>query len=334
MNNRSLCLLFYSLCLFWLSPVDAHSGVTFEQFKTMMGQRGSSSWSNLSQKQLWKERSVKENFEKAYDQYIRAIKYLSKPAVNTVPKNIHFIWIGPKPFPKDSIKNLISWKKHHPTWKFFLWTDDPKRELPIKGMRRCLISNLGLGPFQRFFEESDNWSEKSDLIRFMIMYKKGGIYSDHDVECVCPLDPLSSHYDFVAGYAPLHPYGHSHNSPFIPNTGIIISRPNHPLMKKVITRLSSRWDMFGKKFPGEDQKNVVNRVVSRSFDPFVYCVSQFINEDSCQNIILPTCYLQSATAFDKQVLAKLKEEGHVYTIHFFDAVWVPGKKKNCSLRTP
>jgi len=318
--------LIYILFLF-AGTVFAQTNAPNKQFKTMMGQRGSGGWKTLSKKQMWKLRFVKENAQQPFEQYREAIKCLDRPPIYTVPKKIHFIWIGPKPFPEHSIRNLLSWRKHHPSWEMFLWTDDPKRPLPIKDMKRELIANLGLGPFQRFFEESNNWSEKSDLVRFMIMYKKGGIYADHDVWCVRPLDPLSSHYDFVAGYAPLHYYEHSHNSPFIPNTGLIVSRPNHPIIQKTISRLCERWDMFGKRFPGEDRESVGKRVIARTFDPFAYCVSRYISSDKHRNIILPTCYLQSAQAFDTQALSKLTEEGHVYAIHLFDAVWLPGEKK-------
>ena len=164
---------------------------------------------------MWKSREVRNHFQKALNHYKTAIRYLEEEPIHTVPTSLHFTWMGPNPFPENSTPNLISWKEHHPSWDFFFWTDDPERPLPIEGAQRRLIANLDLGPFQSFFEESDNWSEKSDLIRFMIMYEVG-IYVDHDVKCVRPLNPLSSHYDFVAGYEPLHPNGIYAQRPFCP----------------------------------------------------------------------------------------------------------------------
>jgi len=296
-----------------------------EQFKTLMGDWGIWDWHNLSKEKLWQIRSIQDSSKRPFRHFMRNIQYLEKVAINTVPKSIHFIWIGPNPFPKKSISNLVSWKKHHPTWNFFFWTDDPKRDPPITGVQKSLISSLGLGPLQRCFKESNNWSEKSDLLRFTIMYKKGGIYVDHDVECLRPLDSLSSHYDFVAGYEPFHPYEYSLNNPFVPNTGLIISRPSHPIMKKIITRLSSRWDMFSKKFPGEDRDSILNRVISRTFDPFAYCVSHFIDSGKYQNILLPVSYFHSSGRLKKKTLKECTKAGHVYAIHRFQGAWLPKK---------
>jgi mannosyltransferase OCH1-like enzyme len=289
----------------------------------MMGQHGLNNWINLSQQQIWKRRAVRGHFQKPLNRYKRAIQYLEQDAINTVPKALHFIWMGPRPFPENSTLNLISWKERHPSWNFFFWTDKPERSPPLEGVHRRLISDLDLGQFQRFFEESDNWSEKSDLIRFMIMYKEGGIYVDHDVKCIRALDPLSSHYDFVAGYEPLHPNGYTIKGAFVPNTGLIISRPHHPIMKRVIERLSARWDIFAKKYPGQDRASVACRVLMRTFDPFAHCVSRFIEDDEYRNIILPASYFHSAHCFEKNILDELTEQGHVYAIHYLDGSWLP-----------
>jgi len=320
-----LCIRLFlcALCLFWAKNAFAQSNTSFEQFKTMMGQRGSGAWDTVSSKEIWKIRSVQEQAQKPFEHYTRNIRHLENKAIHTVPKRIHFIWIGPKPFPRHSISNLISWKQHHPSWEIFFWTDRNEREPPISGLQKRLISDLDLGPFQTPFIESNNWSEKSDLLRFMIMYQEGGIYTDHDVVCKRALDPLSSHYDFVAGYEPLQLYEYSLHSSFVPNTGLIISRPHHPIMEKVIKRLSDRWEMFGKQFPGNDRESVEKRVMSRTFDPFAYCVSHFIDRDKYRNILVPTSYFHSSGHFEKETLKKLSENGHVYAIHLFNTVWLP-----------
>ena len=71
--------------------------------------------------------------------YNRDIDYLCATSIHTVPKIIHFIWIGPRAFPKNSIDNLKSWKQYHPHWKFYFWTDSKDRPLPMSGMERRLI---------------------------------------------------------------------------------------------------------------------------------------------------------------------------------------------------
>jgi len=296
-------------------------------FKTMMGQKGLGGWHALSQKEMWKKSIVRHDSRWAFRQYARSITHLNHSPIQTIPKTLHFVWIGPKQFPEESIANLISWKTHHPTWQMFFWTDDKERPLPIEGMKRRLLEELDLGPLQPFFEASVNWGEKSDLVRYMVIYEEGGIYTDHDVECVRPLDPLSSHYDFVAGFAPLHFYTFSLNSPFVPNNGIIISRPHHPILEKTISRLSARWEMLNMKTVGDDRRSIVRGVVSRTFDPFAYCASHYIDSDCYRNILLPASYLHSANCFKKKTFDELLDHGHVYAIHRLNAAWAPPPKK-------
>src|SRR5689334_6330625 len=35
-----------------------------------------------------------------------------------VPKIIHFVWIGPRPFPRESVENVRTWMAKHPNWTF------------------------------------------------------------------------------------------------------------------------------------------------------------------------------------------------------------------------
>jgi len=317
---------FFVLCCFWIGALHALPSDPYELFKTMMGQKGMCEWLGCSQEQLWDIPIVQDKAKQPFNYYLKAIQYFKQKPINTIPKTIHFIWIGPKPFPEESISNLISWKKHHPKWKFFFWTDDPNRPLPIEGIERRLVSNFDFGPIQALLEESVSWGEKSDLMRYMILYKEGGVYSDHDVKCVRSFDLLVSHYDFVAGYEAMHNYTFSLNSPFVPNNGIILSCPHHAILGKTIERIISRWEGICKKWSGNGSYSAVERVFETTFDPFAYCASHFIDTGKYRNILLPVCFLQSYFFFDEQVLQELKEQGYVYAIHCFGAAWKGAKR--------
>jgi len=325
-----VCLLLFTICF---NSVHAHSDQSLESFKTMMGDWGWHQWRLSSKEALWNDAYVQNCAQKPISQYLQSIEHLHHRPINSVPKTIHFIWIGPNPIPEASIDNYISWKKHHPTWEIFLWTDRADRELPVEGMKRRLISDFDFGPCQACLDESDNWSEKSDIIRFSIMYKEGGVYADHDAECVRPFDSLISHFDFVAGYEPLSPYKFSLNSPFVPNTGVFVSRAHHPILNKILNRICSRWREVSERFPKTDRKSKILKVIWRTFDPFAYCVSNFIESDKYRNIILPSCYFHSAGSFTAPSLKMLTKQGLVYAIHRFDSSWHP-KKKNFPHNTP
>jgi hypothetical protein len=301
-----------------MGAIHALPSDSYELFKTMMGQRGEWDWMVLSQDQIWGIPHVQNCSGGAFEHYMKAIQYLKEEAINTVPKTIHFIWIGPKQFPEQSIPNLISWKRHHPEWEIFFWTDDPERPLPIEGLTRRLITDFDFGPLQRCIKASTNWAETSDIMRYMIIYKEGGIYTDHDVECIRSFDPLSSHYDFAAGYSALHNFPFSLNSPFCPNNGIIVARPHHPILEKTMERLLARWDEMTQKHPAED---LFGRVMARSFDPFAYCSTHLIDTKGYRNILLPASYLNSNGSLEAQIQQDLIDQGHVYAIHRFAGSW-------------
>jgi inositol phosphorylceramide mannosyltransferase catalytic subunit len=67
-----------------------------------------------------------------------------------------------------------TWVEHHPEWEMRLWADDNLPELRHPdALERCR-----------------NEGEQSDLIRYEVLLRFGGVYVDTDVECLRPIDPL------------------------------------------------------------------------------------------------------------------------------------------------
>lgn len=90
-----------------------------------------------------------------------------------IPKIIHQIWLGPLEPPQAA---MDSWKKKHPEWAYKLWTDE------------------NLPDLQNYeaFKASDNYPQKSDILRYELLYRFGGIFVDADEYCLKPIDPLFS----------------------------------------------------------------------------------------------------------------------------------------------
>ncbi|HLB52343.1 MAG TPA: glycosyltransferase [Chlamydiales bacterium] len=107
----------------------------------------------------------------------------------TIPKLIHFIWMGSPP-PDSVYISMDSWKKHHPDWEIKLWTDTEIELFNWTSDRSKLV-----------FQSGKNWAEKSDILRFEILYQYGGIYSDTDVVCVNSFENLiCKEISFFAGF--------------------------------------------------------------------------------------------------------------------------------------
>jgi len=303
-----------SISFLFLGFVCSCCATSSPSFEEMMGDFGGFMWKNIEREKLWKIPAVSDSSVKIRAHYHEAINFLEKEPINTVPRTIHFIWIGPKSFPTESVANVLSWVELHPSWDICFWTDDPKRPLPVEGMRRRLVHEFDFDALSPYIEASPNYAAKSDLMRYMILYKEGGVYADHDVECIQPFDSLASHFDFVAGYEPLHRYRLAPENPFLPNNGLIVSCPDHEILEKTIERVCKHWD-------SATGQGIWKTVVFRTFDPFAYCATTLLDKANGRNIILPTCCFQAFAGFKKETLARLKKEGRVYAIHHFESTW-------------
>lgn len=131
-----------------------------------------------------------------------------------IPKKIHQIWIGGE-VPDKFKKIMHTWKDMHPDWEYKLWTDQD-------------IASFVFQEPEAFFR-AENLGAKSDIWRYEILYKEGGVYIDIDFECVRPLDVLVHHHPFFAGIGGFD----------YVNNAVIGSKPLHPLLKKLIKILKA-----------------------------------------------------------------------------------------------
>jgi inositol phosphorylceramide mannosyltransferase catalytic subunit len=152
-----------------------------------------------------------------YWQYLARIysMWLSQKAYTPiVPKKIHQIWLG-SAFPNKYKKFQESWKQINPDFEYYLWTDDNVRDLGLYNIESYLAT--------------DNYGVKSDLARYEILHKFGGIYVDTDFECLKPLDARLLSCSFLSGQ------GFSY-SPEVFN-GILIAAPGDKFMELIIDNI-------------------------------------------------------------------------------------------------
>ncbi len=144
----------------------------------------------------------------------KARSHLAK-AKYIIPKKIHLIWLGSSP--TEFVQNMFeSWKRLHPTWQVKLWTDEDVWSFHLKN--------------QKAYDTAKNWGEKSDIFRYEILEREGGIHADTDFECIKPFDDICKTADFFAGV------GYSEGAPFLYN-GLIGCRAGHPIIKRCVDTL-------------------------------------------------------------------------------------------------
>ena len=159
-----------------------------------------------------------------------------------MPKKIHQIWLGGK-LPDEFKRYSDTWIKHHPDWEYKLWGDQDARD--FKMMNRVQ------------FDSTTHIAQKSDIFRYEILRKEGGIYIDTDFECLRHFDDLR-HLSFFTGvgYPPrVELY-----------IGIIGATPQHPIIHYLLSEMhnirSNGWkevfDTTGSYFFTKCFFNIVN----------------------------------------------------------------------------
>lgn len=231
-----------------------------------------------------------------------------------IPRVIHFIWIGPRPFPPLSVENIRTWIAKNPDWKVKFWTDRD-RPPPCNGMEVCKVDEFPFLFLKHFFNESQNYGEKSDILRFEILYQEGGVYVDHDANCLRSFDNLHRGFDFYCCLEMPHPPMAGHN--ITTGIGVLGSRPGHPVIKQVIDLISKRWNKIGKKYRGRDGYSRTQLVMERTYLMLTLALKKSVDQSDNVDIVLPAAYF-----FAKKGIPPL------YSKHFFANSWADEEEKN------
>lgn len=194
-----------------------------------------------------------------------------------IPKIIHQIWLGPKRPPPFFLKFRESWQANHPDWEYRLWTDQDLATYDFE--------------LRDLYDQSDNYGEKSDILRCEILLKYGGVYVDADFECLKPLDEIMAKYDFFSGIEPPHEIPESDRVMLISNA-LIGSVPNHPILKRWKHIIRDRW-----KRAEDECFTTIEKVLVRTFLSFGDAVEEEIDSPPHVNIVFPSTYFYPIRPF-------------------------------------
>ena len=168
-----------------------------------------------------------QHFEEAY--YLNHFENVTPSKEPRIPKSIHIIWLG-SPLPERYVVLVNSWKEHHPDWEFKLWTDEDIDTFPfVTGDVIHKVSNYG---------------QKSDIFRYEILNRFGGLYVDTDFFCLKPHDILHHTCDFYTGMGAQIVYN-----------GNIGAAPGHPIIKACLACVKRKrfhngtWSIIGSTGP-------------------------------------------------------------------------------------
>lgn len=99
-----------------------------------------------------------------------------------IPKIFHQVWINSKEpsLPAEYAGYRDKWLALHPDWQYRLWNLD---NLDFALRRPELLVRCG------------SYSQMSDVLRFEVLHRYGGVYIDTDFECRRSIEPLLDNVD-------------------------------------------------------------------------------------------------------------------------------------------
>ena len=230
-----------------------------------------------------------------------------------IPKVIHHIWLGSK-LPDRFHSWYETWLVQHPTWKHILWTDNTaiqhnpnfhKKYGDIYEERN--IHELGKLKNQALYDEAKNYGERSDIIRFEILDRFGGLYTDIDYECFEPFDILHHSYDFYACMLPLD------TGLLSVNNGILAAAAGHPVLRATMQRMES-----SKRI---NRHHYFSIICATGPIPFTRGIWEAAGNTGYTDIVLP-CTFFHPLSYRKTKLEKTVDIApESMAIHYFTKTW-------------
>jgi hypothetical protein len=155
---------------------------------------------------------------------------------------------------------------------------------------------------------------KSDLLKWEIVYRFGGVYVDVDFECLQSLDELHHIYDFYTAFQPLDAF-------FIQlGAALFAAYPGHPILKDCIETIKDDWHHKGapkKSGPVHFSKS------------FMKVAGKQANKD----IAFPAFYFYPLGATQKELKRDTWIAGGAYAVHHWAKSWMPKESRRAEFRT-
>lgn len=222
---------------------------------------------------------------------------LKRPAENPlIPHRIHFIWLG-SPLPSKCQKFIETWRLFHPDWRVQVWQDQDVDAFQMKN--------------RAAFDAAKNYGEKSDIWRYEILERFGGVYADTDFECLKSFDEIHATCTFYTGVA--------YDREVVLFNGLIGAQPHHPIMKACIEAIEVG--------PGD---NIPHHIMNRT-GPYFFtrCFFKQAAHASSSAVVFPVTYFypfpgtERRTYTDSDRMKQVWVKPESFALHHWGQTWVP-----------
>ncbi len=258
-------------------------------------------------------------FNGVYDKYNLAQIKPSQDA--KIPKIIHVVWLGSK-LPEEYEPFYASWRSYHPDWTILFWTDNEAnygkssvvvesfdalqalldkpnqpRTIVIKAVDNLVFDNA------EFYNKAINYGERSDILKWEIVYRFGGVYVDTDHECLKPLDLLHHTYDFYTGLQPLD------TNRVQLGAALFAARPNHPILESCVQEIKNR-------------QHIVQIILKTGPLHFTQCFLNHACRNENNDIAFPATFFYPCSYEQKDLDASHWMRPESFAIHHWAGSWL------------
>jgi mannosyltransferase OCH1-like enzyme len=237
-----------------------------------------------------------------------------------IPQIIHIMWLGKK-LPEEYRPYVISWRKFHPNWTILFWTDNPinydqgtKVVHTFDQLAQCLASvkggesmviNTDQLQFENraFYDRAQNYGEKSDILKWEIVYRFGGVYVDTDFECLRPLDVFHHTYDFYTGIQPLD------TNMVQLGAALYGAIPHHPILEACVKNIKNNQEI----------KQIIVKTGPIHFTKMFLALA---GTTGLKDIAMPASYFYPCGYEQKGLPQKEWRQPESYAIHHWAGSWL------------
>lgn len=217
----------------------------------------------------------------------------------SIPKIIHYCWVGGKPKPQSVLYCIESWKRRCPDYEIREWNESNYDFTKNEYMRQAY--------------EAKKWGFVPDYARLDIVYEYGGIYLDTDVEMLRSFDELLEQDGFMG-------FENTGDGEYFVNCGHGFGAvPHH----EVIRTARDLYDTIS--FLNAD--GTPNLLASPHFTTQALREFGLVQENRDQQLPGMTVYASDVLCPKNFRTGKIKKTPRTVSIHHFTASWVDEKIK-------
>ncbi|KAL4219253.1 hypothetical protein ACF0H5_021835 [Mactra antiquata] len=143
-----------------------------------------------------------------------------------IPQILHQTW-KTNCLTDDMAKYIKTFADWNPRWRYYFWTDETGRDLIAKRHPALL----------KVWDNVSKGVQRGDILRYVVLYEFGGMYTDLDVQFLRNLDQLTYKYSCIVSPEPFEHSAFLYKLPFVINNAILLCKPKHPFFKKLLDSL-------------------------------------------------------------------------------------------------